>query len=133
MPNKLDDKDEVLLKQVHPKFYEGGKLGSSAFTPNPEDDGMASSDRSSIVAAKDAHYHFTHHLKKQSACVFGVSVGEYGSESIDCIEDPLPAAGSVPANPAHCLSNFSAFSKNRQRVIAKKLKIYAEKRGIQHP
>lgn len=133
MPNKLNDPDEILFKQVHPTFYVGGKLGSPAFTPNPEDNGKASSDRASLVSAKDAHHHFTNHLKKQSSCVFGVSVGEYGSKNIECFEDPLPANGSIPANPAHCLSDYSAYSKNQQKVVAKKLKIFAEKRGIQHP
>lgn len=133
MPNKLTDLAEVLFRQIHPTFYPNGVLGSPAFLPNPSDNGQSSNDRGSITDPQSAYNHYTQHVGKQSACVFGVSVAEYAAEKIDCVEDPLPAAGSVPANPAHCLADYRSFSPKDQKLIAKRLKVQALKRGCLHP
>ena len=133
MGNKITDSSEVLFRQVHPQFYQNGVLGSRAFKPNSSDNGFMSTDRASMTSAKDAHEHYTVHLKKQSACVFGVTVAEFSSEKVECSEDPLAADGDTPANPAHCLADYNAHDEKSWKNIAQKLKVVAEKRGCQFP
>lgn len=124
---------EVLLRQVHPKLRDNGKLASSVFVPNPSDNGLLSSDRSTLTTPAAAFQHYTQHVGKQSCAVFGLEVQEYADEAIACTADPLAASGSIPANPAHALSDFTAHDPRCWKNIAKRLKIKAEERGCFYP
>ena len=133
MGNKITNPSELLFRQVHPQFYQNGVLGSSAFKPNSSDNGFMSTDQASLTTAKDAHHHYTVHLQKASACVYGLTVGELAAEKISCVDDPLAANGNIPANPAHSLADYNANTKSSWKNIAQKLKIIAENRGCLHP
>ena len=69
----------------------------------------------------------------QSAAVYGVSVGEFGTEHLPCYPDPLKVTGQLAANPAHAYADFSAFTPADAKKIAKRLRNHAVKRGRLHP
>jgi len=132
MANNLSDQDEVLFRQIHPDSLQDGEPASDRFRPSERDANKLSTDRSSLTTAADAHALFTSTGKK-SAAVFGLTVGEFLTESIPCVEDPVKDAPEFPDNPAHALADYSAHERNKQKVIAKRLKRLALARGCLHP
>lgn len=133
MGKKITDSSELLFRQVHPQFYHNGILGSSAFKPNSSDNGFMSMDRAALTSAADAHGHYTTHLKKLSACVYGLTVGELSTEGVGALEDPLAGNGNIPANPAHSLADYNSNTKSSWVKIGQRLKVLAERRGCQFP
>lgn len=123
--------EELLYRQVHPQFYDKGILGSRAFKPNSSDAGLMSTDRASISSAAQAYEHYTVHRKKQSACVFGITVEEFNKENVQCFEDALEADGEIPANPAHSLADYNAHEAKSWKVVSQQLKLIAAARGCQ--
>lgn len=128
----IADQDELLFRQIHPNFHDKSHPGSPQFAPTPKDEGLLSVDRSTITTAAAAHALFTGN-GFQSAAVYGLTVGEFGAESLPCHPDPLPATGELAANPAHAYADFSAFNEKQQKNIAKRLRNVAVKRGRLHP
>lgn len=128
----LDDSEEILFRQIHPNFYDNNHPASPQFAPTAKDENKLSVDRSSLTTAAAAHALFTSN-GYESAAVYGVSVGEFGAEKLSCYSDPLKAEGKLAENPAHAYANFSAFSTNQSKTIAKRLRNNAVKRGRLHP
>ena len=128
----LDDGDEILYRQIHPKFYEDSYPVSSQFVPTPKDEGKLSVDRSSLTDAAGAHARYTGN-GFQSAAVYGVTVSEFGAEKLSCHSDPLAADGKLAANPAHAYADFTAFTGTQQKNIGKRLRNVAVTRGRLHP
>ena len=131
MENKLSDASELLFRQIHPKFLQDGEPSSDRFRPSELDQNLMSVDRSALTTAEASHSLYTAGGKK-SAAVFGLTVGEFGSESIECLSDPIKAGGDQPENPAHAVADYSKYSTSQQKVIAKKLKRLAVERGALH-
>lgn len=128
----MEDGEEVLFRQIHPKFYENSHPGSPQFSPTRKDEGKLSVDRSSLTDAAGAHALYTRN-GFESAAVYGLTVAEFGAEKLPCHSDPLKAEGDLGANPAHAYADFSAFGGNQQKNIAKRLRNVAVKRGRLHP
>ena len=135
----LDDKDEVLFRQIHPSFIQDGEVSSQpfvptsqAFAPTPKDDGFLSVDRSSITSAGESYRLFTSNGHSSSA-VYGVTVGEFSDEAIQCIEAPIKATEKQAANEAHALANYNPHTAGQQKTKAKRLKQKAIARGRLHP
>lgn len=128
MGDKLTDDSEVLFRQIHPNSFQDGEPGSDRFRPTELDQNMLSVDRSSLTTAANAHALYTSTGKK-SVAVFGVSVGEFGVESIPCVEDPIEKTDAEPANPAHALADYSGHTTSKQKLVAKRLKRLAIERG----
>lgn len=128
----IDDDDELLFRQIHPNFYDKSHPGSPQFAPTPKDEGKLSVDRQSITTAAAAHALFTDN-GFESAAVYGLTVGEFGAESLPCHPDPLPADAKLAANPAHAYADFTGFAANQRKNIAKRLRNVAVKRGRLHP
>lgn len=129
---RLNDSDEVLFRQIHPNFYDDNHPASPQFAPTAKDQGKLSVDRSSMTTAEAAHALFTGN-SFASAAVYGVSVGEFGAESLPCHPDPLKSEGALAANPAHSYADFSAVTISEGKKIAKRLRNNAVKRGRLHP
>ena len=133
MTNKLTEQNEVLYRHIHPDFLDGDEPSSDRFRPSKKDENKLSVDRSSIHDAETSHKIYTSTGRK-SAAIFGVSVGEFGGKSIDCLEDPVVARDAtdtepaVPENRAHALANYSAHSEKDQKNVAKELKRLAMQR-----
>lgn len=125
---KLSDNDEALFRQIHPSWMDGDHPSSQPFVPTPKDDGKVSLDRSAVVTAEQSFVNYT--KDKESVAVYGLTVGEFSVEQIDCFEDPIAAADGVKENLAHSLADYSPHAPSRQKTIAKRLKRIAIERGV---
>lgn len=129
MENKLTSGDEVLFRQIHPNSLQDGEPGSDRFRPSEVDNNKLSTDRSSVTSPEAAHRLYTS-TGKLSAAVFGLSVEEFATESISCVVDPIKDDPVLPDNPAHALADYSDHDAKKQKVVAKRLKSLAIKRGF---
>ncbi len=133
MGEQLTYEDEILFRQIHPSFVEkDGYPSSQPFHPTDKDDNKLSVDRSSITNAAGA---FSLYLSKghKSAAVYGLSVGEFKERDLPCVSDPCEATDDQTANPAHAYADFSQHGTNKQKTLAKRLKVKALARGRLHP
>jgi hypothetical protein len=124
--HKLQEPDEILLRQTHPNWMDEERPVSRHFLPNSNDAGQLSSDRSSLTTPREA---FEAYLAKQlkTAGTWGVTVGEYGAEGLSCYSDPLSD------NHAHAVIDFSAHEEKAQKGLSKKLYRKAIDRGRLYP
>ena len=132
MTGRLSVLEEVLYRQIHPNSLQGGVPASDRFRPAPMDDNMLSTDRGSLITPEAAHQLFTS-SGAMSAAVFGLTVGEFGTEEIQCLEDPVKDDPRRPDNAAHALADYSAHDLKKQKLIAKRLLKLAVTRGCLHP
>jgi hypothetical protein len=100
--------------------------------PTEDDQCRMSVDQGSLTTPKVAFDLFRAN-GRQSAAVFGVSVGEFGAEGIDCYPDPLPAIGQMMANPANAYADYNGIGTNQRRKKAQRLRTAALGRGLLHP
>ena len=128
MPNKLTTGEEILFRQIHPNSLQDGEPGSDRFRPSEADQNMLSTDRSSLTSAEEAHKLYTS-TGRLSAAVFGLTVEEFATEQVACIEDPIKDDPEAPDNPAHALADYSDHDAKKQKVVAKRLKSLAIRRG----
>lgn len=118
--------DFCFLRQVHPKFINDGKLSSQAFSPFLKDNGKLSVYDGRLISPEQSFVHYTQCLCLASVGVWGVSVFEVLETGLTHRPDPLPDS------PAHALIVFETVTVNERRKMAKKLKIFAEKRGCMY-
>lgn len=130
MIDKLSDENIVLFRQIHPSFIQDGIPTSQSFVPTPKDEGKLSVDQSNLVSAEIA---FNQYIGKgrQSTAVYGVSVFEFGVQSIDCFPDPIETLEEV--NHSHAYANYAPYLNNEQKNKAKRIKQNALARGRLHP
>lgn len=132
MADALTNLDEVLFRQIHPSCMHNGAPASDRFKPQPSDEGMMSVDRGSVTTASASHALYVGN-GLQSAVVYGVAVGEFASESITCVEDPLAVTAITAANPAHALANYTPHEEKKWKTISKRLWRNAIERGQLYP
>lgn len=124
----LGDAAEVLFRQIHPNALLNGEPGSDRFRPTEADMHRLSVDRSSLTTAECAHRLYVSRGRR-SAAVYGVSVGEFAEQNVPAYADPLTDATGEVANPAHAVADFASHSGRQQKLIAKRLKQLAVRRG----
>lgn len=130
MGEALTNGDEVLFRQIHPTFLEDdGEPSSQPFRPSEKDEDKLSVDRETLTTPADSHALYVSN-GWESVAVYGLSVGEFGKEKLPCSSNPLEKTDKQAANPAHALADYSAFSANKQKTIAKRLKKDARARGV---
>lgn len=129
MTGKLEDVTEVLFRQIHPKLYLNGAPASNRFRPSDNDVGQLSLDRGSLTTAEKSHKLYVS-SGKESAAVFGVSVGEFNAEMIECVSDPVKKTAEHPANDAHALADYRQVEKSKWDNVSKRLKRKAVARGL---
>lgn len=138
MSTILEELSEVLLRHIHPDFFDKGSPSSNRFYPSKRDQNQLSVDRTSVHSAATSHALYIADGKK-SAAVFGLSVGEFQVEGIPCKEDPVAAKAATTTEPAqqenqaHALADYSQFDEKAQKVIAMRLRQLAVKRGVMFP
>ena len=132
MPEILNHELEVLLRQIHPLFIQNGEPASDRFKPQPNDAGHMSVDRSSIINAALSHALYTR-SGRSSGAVFGVTVGEFNEEQIECRADPIIEAVDTLANPAHALADYTKHKEKEWKLISKRLSRKAKSRGQLFP
>lgn len=132
MGEPLTNADEVLFRQIHPNCIHNGEPASDRFKPQPNDAGLMSVDRGSLTDAASSHALYTS-TGNQSGAVYGVTVGEFGDEVVECRDDPLEATEDTPANPAHALADYTPHEEKKWKLISKRLTQKAKARGRLHP
>jgi hypothetical protein len=132
MADRLIDESEILFRQIHPSFVEDGQVSSQPFRPTDKDNNKLSVDRSAITDAEKAFVLYTGN-GHSSCAVYGLSVGEFKEHELPCVSDPLDAMDGRLANPAHAYADYSQHGANKQKTLAKRLKIKALARGRLHP
>jgi hypothetical protein len=86
-------------------------------------------DRGSLTTAEKSHKLYVS-SGKESAAVFGVSVGEFSEEMIQCVGDPVKKTADHPANDAHALADYRQIEEKKWDNVAKRLKRKAVARGV---
>lgn len=132
MGEPLTNADEVLFRQIHPNCMQNGEPASDRFKPQPNDAGLMSVDRGSLTDAATSHALYTS-TGNQSGAVYGVTVGEFGDEVVECRDDPLETTEDTPANPAHALADYTPHEERKWKLISKRLTQKAKARGRLHP
>ncbi len=128
----ISDADEIMFRQVHPILYQAGAVASSAFMPTEDDQGHLPVDRGSLTTPK-ASLDLYRANGRQSAAVYGVSVGEFTVEGIPCQPDPVPATPNLKANPAHAYADYNGIGTSQRKKKAQRLRTVALRRGLLHP
>jgi hypothetical protein len=114
----------LLLRQIHPNFFQKGKLTSQSFIPFPKDNLKISVYDGEFIKPEDSYNHYTQDCHLQSIGVWGISNSEVSAIGLTSERDPLPDS------PYHALVNFSTISaKSVRRILALKLMALAEARG----
>lgn len=132
MGEPLTNADEVLFRQIHPNCIHDGEPASDRFKPQPNDAGLMSVDRASLTDAAISHALYTS-TGNLSGAVYGVTVGEFGEEVVECRDDPLQATEDLRANPAHALADYTPHEEKKWKLISKRLTQKAKARGRLHP
>jgi hypothetical protein len=118
-------KDTLLYRQVNPNWMQNGEPSSQTFSPTPKDEKKLSVYDGNQINAEDSWKHFTNTLGLSSIGTLSIAVEECTSESLPTIPDPQTFQ-------EHALVDFSAFSPNKIKSKAKKLKQKALDRGWQY-
>jgi len=132
MGDPIINLEEMLFRQIHPNCIVDGAPASDRFKPQPADAGFMSVDRSSITSAASSHALYVSTGRKSSA-VYGVTVGEFKEEEIQCLSDPLSETVSSSANDAHALADYNPHDEKKWKLISKRLTQKARAHGQLHP
>ena len=122
----IEDKELIMLRNVHPHFLNNGRVGSGGFVPSAEHEYQLSLDDSSLSSPKKSRERHETTFGLASAGVFGVAVAEFETYSIECNSDP------IPNNDAHVLADFDLVkevSTKNLRNTGRKLAAIATQRG----
>lgn len=114
--------ETLLLRQIHPSFFQAGRVTSQAFRPTPKDGNHLSVDNGSQIQAAASWKRFTSNLGCSSCGVMAVTQAECAAQSLPVIEDATPY-------PEHCSIDFTAFEKRHIERKAKLLSQQARERG----
>jgi hypothetical protein len=112
----------LLLRQIHPKFVQEGRVTSQAFKPTPKDKERLSVYDGDLIEPEPAWQHYTRTLGFESAGVLAVTCQECGEAKLPVGPDPEPF-------PEHVAIDFRGLSRGAVEKAAKKLRDKAERRG----
>lgn len=114
--------ETLLLRQIHPSFFQAGRITSQAFRPTPKDGDHLSVDNGGKIEANASWQRFTSIPGCSSCGVMAVTQAECAVQSLPVIEDANPY-------PEHCSINFTGFEKREIERKAKLLSRQAQERG----
>jgi hypothetical protein len=123
----LTDPQELLFRQVHPRWVEDGVPSSQAFAPTAKDEGMLSIARGSMTNPEAAHKHYTTVQQLQSAGTWAVTVGEASALELSSFDDPMPDV------PAHGFIDFRDLGRKQSEKRGRLLAARARSRGRMYP
>jgi hypothetical protein len=112
----------ILLRQVHPDFFQEGHISSMAFRPTNKDTGLLSLYDGEQIDPPQSWTHYTEKLGFRSAGVWGITHGEAGECELEC----RPEASLFKE---HVVIDFTKCSRKQIRDKAKQLAAKAEQRG----
>lgn len=128
----LDDTDELLWRQVHPQWVDGGVISSQAFKPNSGDGGQMSVSRESKQTAQGAFEFHTRDARLQSAGTWAVTLGEVHSQNYRAVDDSDSLLGAT-LSPGHAYIDTRIHGSSKQRKAAGALSRLATARGRIYP
>ncbi|MEO5335237.1 MAG: hypothetical protein H7839_24775 [Magnetococcus sp. YQC-5] len=115
------DDTTLLLRQIHPCFFQNGQVSSQAFRPTPKDENRLSVYDGDQITPQQAWEHFTRMPRCTSIGVMGVTVAECAALLLPTHPDPAPF-------PEHAIIDFSACTKSQVEKKAKQLRMQATAR-----
>jgi hypothetical protein len=95
----VTDPNELYLRQVRPKHWDGKEVSFQAFDPSSNDDGMVSGARSTKQTAQGAYEERLALRQGSTAGTWGVSAAEVSREKSRIVDDslcPPPPGGPWP-------------------------------------
>ncbi|MCA9232392.1 MAG: hypothetical protein KDA57_17215 [Planctomycetales bacterium] len=107
-----------LLRQIHPSWFQNGRLASLAFTPSKKDEGLLSVYDGDRIEPEPAWQHFTGVLLLTSIGVFAVTGAECESLELPYRPDPEWFA-------EHAVVDFTGLSNSKVKDKAQKLREFA--------
>jgi hypothetical protein len=113
----------LLLRQIHPNFFQKNNISSQAFFPFPKDDGKLSVYDGDQISAEASFRHYTVNQGLASIGVWAVNGKEVDSLGLAYRSDP------VDGNPSHAVVIFGVLNEKECRKLAKRLKKFAVGRG----
>lgn len=119
--------ETILLRQIHPAFLDGDRVGSPAFRPSKKDNGLLSVYDGDLISEQDAFQHFNAQPDCTSHCVCGVACRE--ADSIGLASRPEVEKYF----PEHAVIDFTPYGTSRQKKLAQQLRNFAQERGILYP
>lgn len=119
--------ETILLRQIHPAFIDGDRVGSPAFRPSKKDNGLLSVYDNDLISAQDAFQHFNAQPDCTSHSVCGVVRSE--ADSIGLASRPEIEEYFLE----HAIIDFTPYGTSRQGKLARQLRDFAQERGILYP
>jgi hypothetical protein len=129
----VEDEDELYLRQVHPRCWDGHEVSFQAFDTSSKDEGQLSGARSRDQTPEGAHLD---RLARggNTAGTWAVSVQEVTAEQsrvVDDIQCPPPPDGDWPQG--HCYLDQRMPDKPHRRKLRINLARAATQRGRLYP
>lgn len=117
---ELSGKQEYLLRHIRSAWLDNNVLSKQNFLPLPKDKSHLSTERESLITAKDSHARWIG-WGRDSVAVFGVRVGDFQRHNAPCFHVP------TQENPEHALVRYPSVGSQAKR-LAEKIKKVAVKR-----
>jgi len=115
----------LLHRQVHPSWFQQGRITSQVFRPTPKDQSLLSVYDGDLISAENAWRHYTGTLGYVSVGVVAVTVAECGTHKLQVRPDPEPF-------PEHAVVDFTNLPESAIKTKSKLLKAAADARGWQY-
>jgi hypothetical protein len=117
----LENMEEKLYRQVHPNFFQAGRVTSQAFRPTAKDQGMLSVSRGSMTNPRQAMT-LARQRGVRTLGTWSVTVGNAADLELPAYPDPV--TDGVP-DEAHALIDFSRLSNGEARLCSERLRTVA--------
>ncbi len=124
------DADELLFRQVHPRFLVDGRVGSQAFRPTRKDNKQLSVALGSKTSPKAAFELHVDCNRLASAGTWAVMIGECLELGLPVLPDEIKEPPCP--DPAHAVIDFSALSNSKIEAHGTRLARRANDRGRLH-
>lgn len=115
----------LLFRQVHPTWFQEGRVTSQVFKPTAKDNNRLSVYNGDIISAQDSWKHWTAELKFNSIGVLAITVNECNGQELVVEFDGNPF-------PEHASIQFDGLSNKQKETKAKYLHKFALDRGWQY-
>jgi len=116
------NQETLLLRQVHPKWIQQGRITSQVFKPTPKDKKKLSVYDGDMIGPENAWEHYTEKLDFESVGVMAVTVSECNKYDLQAKSDPTPFK-------EHAVIDFTEITENQIIKKSKRLKALAIIRG----
>lgn len=126
--HELTSPDELLLRQVHPRFVDGDEITEQAFHPGSSSK-QCSCSRRNLQTPRGAYDHHTEMLGRQSAGTCAVTVAEVATAGGRAVDDSA-IQEHEPPTPGHTYIDFEGLDKNDRSFLRDELAYAATDRGF---